>query len=542
MSGVQSKQVKYCSSLRSGALVIAAVLACGWVANTASGQTSDSAVPFDIPAQPLGTALNTLAVQADLQIFFEQGPVAGLQAPAINGSMSAKQALTEMLANTQLTFTQNADGTLVVSQRAGVAAKRTVHPPPAAAAPETATPVAIAAVQPQSARDSEGSWMVRARALYLQAHNKSDAFLIPGSPPSLVPENGARANDRWTPELDAEYFFSSHWSTELAITFPQKHDLLLNTAAGGSGKVGTLRLMPNFLTLKYNFLPDSLLRPYLGLGVNVTSFYGDQAGAYRLSETTGSVAAQGGFDIKMSDHLFFNADVKFARARPVVDFDGQRIGHLKVDPLVVGIGVGYRFGGSPAVAPLPVVAPATSPPPPPLDSDGDGVPDTLDQCPNTPHGVHVDGRGCQLDSDHDGVPDYLDQCPGTPEGLKVDARGCEIEEMVLKGVTFETASSTLSAQSSEVLDTIVATLRQRHQATAEIHGYTDDRGSDAYNLKLSQRRAAAVVGYLTAHGIPVDHLSAKGFGKSNPVATNATAEGRAENRRVTVAFSRPELR
>jgi len=378
--------------------------------------------------------------------------------------------------------------------------------------------------------------MIRARALYLQAHNKSDAFFIPGSPPSLVPENAARTNDRWTPELDAEYFFSSHWSSELAITYPQTHNLLLNTAAGGSGKVGTFRMMPDFLTLKYNFLPDAIVRPYIGLGINVTSFNGDRAGPYRLSQTTGSAAAQGGFDIKMSEHLFFNADVKFARARPVLDLDGERIGHLKVDPLLFGIGIGYRFGGSPAAAPAPVVVPA--PIAPPLDSDGDGVPDTLDQCPNTPHGVQVDGRGCPFDSDNDGVPDYLDQCPGTPAGLKVDANGCEIAEMVLTGVNFETGSAKLTAESSEVLDKVVAILRQRPQSTAEIHGYTDNRGSDLYNLKLSERRAASVVAYLSDHGIPEAHLSAKGFGKSDPVATNDSPEGRAQNRRVTVAFSR----
>ncbi len=78
---------------------------------------------------------------------------------------------------------------------------------------------------------------------------------------------------------------------------------------------------------------------------------------------------------------------------------------MNIDPLLFGIGVGYRFGGSAAPAPVPAVAPApvVVPPPPPPDSDGDGVPDNLDQCPNTPHGVQVDAVGCPLDSDHDGV-------------------------------------------------------------------------------------------------------------------------------------------
>jgi OOP family OmpA-OmpF porin len=176
---------------------------------------------------------------------------------------------------------------------------------------------------------------------------------------------------------------------------------------------------------------------------------------------------------------------------------------------------------------------------PPKDSDGDGVPDSIDQCPNTPPGVKVDGRGCPLDSDHDGVPDYLDQCPGTPPGLKVDANGCEIEELVLKGVNFETASATLTAESSSVLDQVIEVLRQRPKARAAIHGYTDNRGSDVFNQRLSERRAKAVADYFVAHGISADELSSKGFGKASPVAPNDTPDGRAQNRRVTIEFSRP---
>lgn len=63
----------------------------------------------------------------------------------------------------------------------------------------------------------------------------------------------------------------------------------------------------------------------------------------------------------------------------------------------------------------------------PIDSDGDGVCDGLDQCANTPKGVKVDSKGCPLDADGDGVPDYLDKCPNTPKGCKVDANGCPID-------------------------------------------------------------------------------------------------------------------
>jgi OOP family OmpA-OmpF porin len=61
------------------------------------------------------------------------------------------------------------------------------------------------------------------------------------------------------------------------------------------------------------------------------------------------------------------------------------------------------------------------------DDDGDGVPNHLDECPDTPKGVQVDAKGCPIDSDGDGVPDYLDKCPGTPSGVQVDATGCPID-------------------------------------------------------------------------------------------------------------------
>jgi OOP family OmpA-OmpF porin len=295
--------------------------------------------------------------------------------------------------------------------------------------------------------------------------------------------------------------------------------------------------MPNFVTLKYGFLPEAAVRPYLGLGINVTSIYTQQAAPFNLSKTTAGPAGQAGFDIRLSNHWSLNADVKWARSRPSVEFEGESIGHLKWDPLLFGVGIAYRFCGSPPPAPVTVIAPPT--PPLPVDSDGDGVPDSIDRCPNTPHGVTVDAAGCPLDSDHDGVPDYLDECPGTPTGLKVDANGCEVEELVLTGVTFETASAKLTPESSEALDKVVAVLRLRPNAKTEVHGYTDSRGTDAYNQKLSEKRAAAVVDYLVEHGIAGPHLSARGFGKANPIAGNETAGGRAQNRRVTVQFSRP---
>jgi OOP family OmpA-OmpF porin len=168
-----------------------------------------------------------------------------------------------------------------------------------------------------------------------------------------------------------------------------------------------------------------------------------------------------------------------------------------------------------------------------LDSDGDGVVDRLDRCPATPAGRKVDAQGCELDSDGDGVVDALDQCPNTPRGDRVDTRGCTLTSTIqLKGVNFDNDSAAIRADARPILDEAVTTLKRYPQLRVEVAGHTDDRGADAYNLDLSQRRAQAVADYLVEMGIDAARLVAKGYGESAPVADNSTASGRADNRRV----------
>ncbi|MFT6287442.1 MAG: OOP family OmpA-OmpF porin [Alcanivorax sp.] len=170
-----------------------------------------------------------------------------------------------------------------------------------------------------------------------------------------------------------------------------------------------------------------------------------------------------------------------------------------------------------------------------IDSDGDGVTDDLDSCSNTPTGAEVDRGGCALDSDNDGVPDYKDQCKSTPSNVRVDDMGCPLKgEVVLTvdrlGFAFDSAE--LDSRSKSALDQIVSVIKSHSSVDLAVVGYTDISGSEPYNQRLSERRAAAVVAYLVSKDIPSSQLVSSGKGESNPVASNATRDGREQNRRV----------
>lgn len=121
-----------------------------------------------------------------------------------------------------------------------------------------------------------------------------------------------------------------------------------------------------------------------------------------------------------------------------------------------------------------------------------------------------------VDTDKDTIEDSRDKCPDTPEGLKVDADGCVIEgqNLELRGVTFAFNKSDLQLNAQTVLDYVTKGMNGQPSMTVEIAGHTDSVGSAAYNIKLSQRRAEAVLNYLLAQGIAEARLTAKGYGES----------------------------
>jgi OOP family OmpA-OmpF porin len=181
------------------------------------------------------------------------------------------------------------------------------------------------------------------------------------------------------------------------------------------------------------------------------------------------------------------------------------------------LGFQYSFG---TAAAKPVAA--VSPPPAPPEPAPQAAP--LPPPPPPP-----------ADSDRDGVLDNIDKCPGTPAGVAVDAEGCPRKgSITLEGVTFELNSADLTVGSRSVLAAVGADLAKYPQLRIELQGHTDSSGSDAHNLSLSQQRADAVRAYLIQQGVPEIQIVARGYGEGQPIADNATSEGRARNRRVVM--------
>lgn len=177
------------------------------------------------------------------------------------------------------------------------------------------------------------------------------------------------------------------------------------------------------------------------------------------------------------------------------------------------------------------------------DTDGDGVCDGVDRCPNTPEGCRVDRFGCPLDSDADGVCDGRDECPGTPPGTRVDERGCPVLRLVLADVYFEFNKAVIRDFYYPFLDEVARSLKADNNLSVvmELEGHTDAVGSVHYNYQLGERRAKAVNEYLVSKGIPPNRLVISSRGETEPIASNATAEGRRHNRRVEMHPHGPKI-
>jgi outer membrane protein len=191
-----------------------------------------------------------------------------------------------------------------------------------------------------AAQADEGSWLVRARAVRLHMADQSEAI------PSLgVPSDAIQANDKTIPEIDITYFFTKNIAAELILTVPQKQDVTLSGA-----KIGTFKHLPPTLTVQYHFLPDGMVRPYVGAGVNYTRISSvalnvPGVGDLDLESSSLGGALQVGVDVKVADNLFVNLDVKkvWISSDVMLKSTGAKVSSVTLDPIAFSVGIGYRF-------------------------------------------------------------------------------------------------------------------------------------------------------------------------------------------------------
>jgi OOP family OmpA-OmpF porin len=233
------------------------------------------------------------------------------------------------------------------------------------------------------------------------------------------------------------------------------------------------------------------------------AYSGETLHAFGFSQSGGwdpMVTAGFGIQYAMSDRLAFRGEIAArydhdnnSHNSVVSDAFGLERHSGFVDGIAT-IGLTYSFGGAPPPPPPP---PAAPPPPPPA-----AMPPARESAAATK--VTIDLRGVEFKFDHPRVGEKL--------------------EPSLKAPT---------AESIAILDQAIDTLKRNPEIRVEVDGHTDSKGTDAYNQKLSERRAKGVYDYLTSHGVDAGRLDGpKGFGKTQPIDTNDTAEGRQRNRRV----------
>ena len=319
------------------------------------------------------------------------------------------------------------------------------------------------------------------------------------------------------------------------------------------------------------FRDDALFNPFLTLGIG-GGLYNDKLGAY--------LPAGGGLQVNFNSttYLVFQAQYRWTLTKKTMS-----------DHLFYSVGFLHNIHEK-------VVPPPPPPPPPPvviLDRDGDGVLDVDDRCPDVKGLASLKGcpdrdgdgiadiddkcpdvpglaryEGCPIpDTDKDGINDELDKCPTVPglaryqgcpipdtdkDGVNDEEDKCInepgpasnfgcpiIDEKIIqkvnkaaKNVFFATASFKLLSKSFKPLNEVVAILNENPTFNVNIDGHTDSQGNDAYNLTLSDNRAASVKAYLVSKGIAESRLTSTGYGESKPIADNTKVAGRAQNRRV----------
>lgn len=300
-----------------------------------------------------------------------------------------------------------------------------------------------------------------------------------------------QSEDEWGYTIGLGYGLSDNLALEL-----NHNNIKMNTVTG------TERLRGIRLDAIYK-LDNSIgvVSPFFAVGLGHTHFYSDD-------DTTMNAGA--GLTYRFSDRIEWRAS-----ARTFYGFDDGTY------DFGIDTGLVFHLGEARSTA---RVEPTPAPQPAPraeADSDGDGVPDSRDDCPDTPRNYAVDDRGCPI--------------------LIEEVARVEVE------VEFEFDSAEVRPQYYETIRQVADFLAEHEDTVAELGGHTDNVGAEEYNQDLSERRAAAVRQVLIERfNVSPARITSRGYGESQPIANNGTPQGRAQNRRVESVVSstvqRPQLR
>ena len=187
---------------------------------------------------------------------------------------------------------------------------------------------AVCALLSGAAFAQEGPWLVRARAVGLDMANKDATGL------------GLTVNNKTIPEVNATYFFNKNVAAELVLTVPQKQ-----TVSSNGVSIGTFKHLPPTLTVQWHFDGNADVKPYVGAGINYTQISKVDLSAANatLESHSWGAALQAGVDFPIDKNLSFNIDVKKVYLQTNVYVGGVDQGVLKLNPTLIGAGLGYRF-------------------------------------------------------------------------------------------------------------------------------------------------------------------------------------------------------
>ena len=171
------------------------------------------------------------------------------------------------------------------------------------------------------------NWMMRVRAINIVPDVKTS--------PTLA---GLDVSDEWTPEVDFTYFVTPNIGMELVLA-TQRHEVTLNGAS-----LGKLSHLPPTLTVQYHFQPTPTIKPYVGAGINYTHFYNvDLAPGLTIDRNSFGGALQAGVDIAVTQNGYINLDVKKIWINTDIKSGGTKLTNLEINPVVWGVGYGFRF-------------------------------------------------------------------------------------------------------------------------------------------------------------------------------------------------------